>query len=397
MWVKIGDFGLSKRVEDQLGLTNTLKGTFGFIAPELHGFIPRTDDYAPDMWALGEISFQMLTKKPTFRHLGILVQYVNDKSLFPENDLQEHKVSTWAVDFIRCAMATSPGDRLTADDGLVHAWIAAFAPENPTPELPTLQRRSTDRRRSAEVDEVAEDFGVWTAFSEAGEQSDPQTIRPDPQTVKAVSSPDVPRTSSTQDTASSASSPPPPVPSRKPVPEQATLLSVPKDLPRPSSAQPALAHQREESMNADLERRHDVSQEAVRRAENQVLAREGLSLGDRLRKITAEQEKERLPPAVNNKRSAVDEVFGLSSHEPATKSLGDARRESIQARRARREDEMASPVVHQLEPEPVKRDLKSWWKSFRTPKKTEASRMSIGGYAEEEQGMDRRVCHSNLR
>jgi len=37
-WVKIADFGISKRIEDGLGVTNTLQGTPGYIAPELYGF-----------------------------------------------------------------------------------------------------------------------------------------------------------------------------------------------------------------------------------------------------------------------------------------------------------------------------------------------------------------------
>jgi serine/threonine protein kinase len=36
--VKIGDFGISKRADDGLA-ASTLKGTLGFLAPELHGFI----------------------------------------------------------------------------------------------------------------------------------------------------------------------------------------------------------------------------------------------------------------------------------------------------------------------------------------------------------------------
>jgi serine/threonine protein kinase len=38
-WVKIGDFGISKRADDGLAASSTLRGTLGFLAPELHGFI----------------------------------------------------------------------------------------------------------------------------------------------------------------------------------------------------------------------------------------------------------------------------------------------------------------------------------------------------------------------
>src|ERR1700712_6036468 len=34
-WVKITDFGISKRIEESLGAPSTMKGTLQFIAPEL--------------------------------------------------------------------------------------------------------------------------------------------------------------------------------------------------------------------------------------------------------------------------------------------------------------------------------------------------------------------------
>jgi serine/threonine protein kinase len=160
IWIKIGDFGLSKRVEDELGLTNTLQGTMGFIAPELHGFTSRETDYAPDIWALGEIAFQMLTKKPTFRNLGLLARYVHDAKLFPEDDLHEQHVHDQVIDFVRSTMCALPADRFTAQQGLEHPWILSFAPESLTPELPETERRVS-------VESVVEDLGAWTAFSAA--------------------------------------------------------------------------------------------------------------------------------------------------------------------------------------------------------------------------------------
>ena len=57
-WVKIADFDISKRIENELGMSTTLKGTLGYIAPELHGFTEKGSPYAVDIWAVGEIAFQ---------------------------------------------------------------------------------------------------------------------------------------------------------------------------------------------------------------------------------------------------------------------------------------------------------------------------------------------------
>jgi serine/threonine protein kinase len=89
-WVKITDFGISKRIEDSLGAPSTVKGTPQFIAPELLGSFANStgyvavsvNPYAADMWALGEIAFQTLTKKPTFESFFQLLQYAHD----PQNN-----------------------------------------------------------------------------------------------------------------------------------------------------------------------------------------------------------------------------------------------------------------------------------------------------------------------
>jgi hypothetical protein len=163
VWIKIADFGLTKRVEDELGITNTLKGTMGFIAPELHGFTARTTDYATDIWALGEIAFQMVTKQPTFRNLAVLFQYVQGIEAFPDGILRERSIGNQAIEFVRSTMSPLPTSRPTADEGLVHPWILSFAPEHPTPELP----EGDSRRLSNESDRSFEASGVWTVISDA--------------------------------------------------------------------------------------------------------------------------------------------------------------------------------------------------------------------------------------
>jgi serine/threonine protein kinase len=220
VWVKLGDFGLSKRVEDGLGISATLKGTMGFIAPELYGLTPRTTDYATDIWGLGEIAFQMLTKKPAFRDLSLLYRYAQELAPFSAIALHEQNVSTAAVDFILQAMTAQAASRLTASDALGHAWMLTFAPE-----LPNLEELVLERKVSIESNNVSEPSAVWTSISEPPRQHLPK-LEPEPcsHLVEDVG----PLMSTSSGTA-------PPVPKYPARPEhiETTLETYHTDIPKP--------------------------------------------------------------------------------------------------------------------------------------------------------------------
>lgn len=127
-WVKIADFGISKRIEDEIGLSSTLKGTLGYIAPELHGFIKRGSPYAPDIWAVGEIAFQMLTKQSTFKNLGVLFKYMSNLDLFPSDQLAMAHVSESGRACVMSLLHPNPLVRTTAEVALEHAWFNEALP-----------------------------------------------------------------------------------------------------------------------------------------------------------------------------------------------------------------------------------------------------------------------------
>ena len=60
-WVKLSDFGISKRSEASAEQLSTFKGTVSFMAPELFGYEPGSpymvNHQAADMWSLGEWCF----------------------------------------------------------------------------------------------------------------------------------------------------------------------------------------------------------------------------------------------------------------------------------------------------------------------------------------------------
>ncbi|KAG2418965.1 hypothetical protein HFD88_002068 [Aspergillus terreus] len=121
--VKIGDFGISKCVEGGLGVLTTTMGTMGYMAPETLGFTERGRPYAVDVWAVGEITFQLLTKKPTFKNPGLLSKYVNNLELFPIGVLQAARISQSGIEFILSTMHPMPDKRITAQEALHHAWM----------------------------------------------------------------------------------------------------------------------------------------------------------------------------------------------------------------------------------------------------------------------------------
>ncbi|EAU32565.1 predicted protein [Aspergillus terreus NIH2624] len=121
--VKIGDFGISKCVEDGLGVLTTTIGTVGYMPPETLGFTERGRPYAVDVWAVGEVTFQLLTKKPTFKNPGLLSKYVNNLELFPIGVLQAARISQSGIEFILSTMHPMLDKRITAQEALHHAWM----------------------------------------------------------------------------------------------------------------------------------------------------------------------------------------------------------------------------------------------------------------------------------
>jgi serine/threonine protein kinase len=147
-WVKIGDFGISKRAEEGLTALRTLIGTHGFLAPEILqqlGFVDDSDieiseEYtvAVDIWSLSEITFRALTGEPAFP-IRSLRTYIKGTSRFPTDALHAHGVSNEGCDLVKSLMAPKPKDRLTAKEALRHIWIE--------PQNPSSVRSSVELRR----------------------------------------------------------------------------------------------------------------------------------------------------------------------------------------------------------------------------------------------------------
>ncbi|KAJ9049429.1 Calcium/calmodulin-dependent protein kinase type I [Entomophthora muscae] len=123
----IADFGLSKVIGPQTGdLLNTTCGTPNYMAPET--FAKGGYGKPVDMWAIGVITFLLLSGYPPFNVSDDLLDFtpiINAKySFVPE--VSWKGVSDTGKDFIKKLLMKNPSERMTAGDALEHPWLAEF-------------------------------------------------------------------------------------------------------------------------------------------------------------------------------------------------------------------------------------------------------------------------------
>ncbi|KAJ5729183.1 uncharacterized protein N7483_003691 [Penicillium malachiteum] len=139
-WVKIGDFGINKRVMEGLTGLKTFNAAPTFTAPELYKEIwepssathDSSSKFNPevDIWSLGVISYYLLAGKLPFYTQHNLLAYYNKESTLPMEWLYTLQSSDEAVQFLKDTLAPSPSDRITAGDALNHDWLSGL-PSSP--------------------------------------------------------------------------------------------------------------------------------------------------------------------------------------------------------------------------------------------------------------------------
>jgi calcium/calmodulin-dependent protein kinase I len=128
-WVKIADFGISKRATEGLTALRTFAGTLEFMAPELLGYGPsdepagETYTDAVGIWSTGVVTLLILTGNNCFQEQKQLGQYASGRIGLPLHLLRESSINEWGTDFTRTLMAVRPKDRSTAEQSLWHSWI----------------------------------------------------------------------------------------------------------------------------------------------------------------------------------------------------------------------------------------------------------------------------------
>ncbi len=141
-WVKIADFGISKRIDGTA--LRTVIGTEAYLAPEVRGiYTPdfqendeSTFSFAVDIWAVGSITFRMITGQLAFPNPRRLFDYVVGGRPFPIEQTQS--MSSECSDFVIRTMAASPRQRPTSQQALSSPWMQKQRRTSNDPDPPSL-------------------------------------------------------------------------------------------------------------------------------------------------------------------------------------------------------------------------------------------------------------------
>jgi serine/threonine protein kinase len=124
--VKLGDFGISKRVQNNDTKLQTICGTTAYMAPEIQAI--DNDMYseytnAVDIWSLGCVLHKTLTGQIPFSGEGIW-RYAYGSMDFPVQHLKANCVSVSGIEFIKSLMKKVPETRLSAEQARRAMWVS---------------------------------------------------------------------------------------------------------------------------------------------------------------------------------------------------------------------------------------------------------------------------------
>ncbi|KAH9890226.1 protein kinase-like domain-containing protein [Xylariomycetidae sp. FL2044] len=127
-YVKIADFGISKRRQEGVTTLRTIQqGTLGYAAPEAIGIggdgNERSYTLAVDMWSLGAVAYKMLTNEALFQNLNDLFRYTSGLLEFPASVLESYNITAEGKDFISSLVSPEPEMRPSSTSTSPHTWI----------------------------------------------------------------------------------------------------------------------------------------------------------------------------------------------------------------------------------------------------------------------------------
>jgi len=123
--LKLIDFGFAAELtHSKKDAMNEQLGTPSYMAPELWSTTGEEYDSSVDMWAVGVVTYMMLSGQRPFHHQDpkVKADMIRRSPLeFPSPTWD--KVSAEAKDFCSCLMQKRPRDRLSATAATEHPWI----------------------------------------------------------------------------------------------------------------------------------------------------------------------------------------------------------------------------------------------------------------------------------
>ena len=152
VWVKLGDFGVSKRILAQATTTlHTPVSTQFYSAPEVLGLDSNseTSNYtnSVDIWSLGCVVYELLVGTKLFVSEGQVSRYFFGKWPFPEDKLKglSPPMDDIGILLLKSMLLIQPEHRPTAAGALSHGWLAGL--------------KSDDKGSGDDQDETAPSLG----------------------------------------------------------------------------------------------------------------------------------------------------------------------------------------------------------------------------------------------
>ncbi|KAF9776832.1 hypothetical protein IL306_004918 [Fusarium sp. DS 682] len=139
-WVKLADFGISKKLNTETNFTTLAPGTPLYMAPELLRSETRSlfiNDYrTADVWAVGITTFFMLTKNVPFRTQPAIMDFTgNLDEIIPHNLLAHCQLTESGQAFINQLLEPQVEKRLDAESAKLHPWVHHWLPEVPASSI----------------------------------------------------------------------------------------------------------------------------------------------------------------------------------------------------------------------------------------------------------------------
>lgn len=119
--VKLTDFGISRELENSIGMCMTFVGTFKYMSPERIQSKPY--GYASDMWSLGLVIAECATGRYPFPDCHSYIDMVQTLLDNPVADFQGVDVSAGLRECCNLCIRANPRDRIPADVLLGSPWL----------------------------------------------------------------------------------------------------------------------------------------------------------------------------------------------------------------------------------------------------------------------------------
>ncbi|RAL14790.1 serine/threonine-protein kinase [Aspergillus homomorphus CBS 101889] len=126
-WVKIGDFGIAKRVNHERTALQTSIGTPQYLAPEVSGDLDLDEptsvyNNAVDIWSLGCVIYRIATQHNPFPARTDLRRFCSGRKPFPEEPLR-NTMEPDGVKFVKALISPFPNERPSAQAASEMAWL----------------------------------------------------------------------------------------------------------------------------------------------------------------------------------------------------------------------------------------------------------------------------------